>query len=196
MSRTFRSVNLGILCPARCAVAGLRRLKGKEGQNLVEYALILIVFLMLLFGIAEFGHMLYAYHFVNHAAKSAVRWAAVNGNTCGPNVIAGTPVDGSCNGSGGMNNGPASSSDIANYVTNIAPPGIASSNISTTAAWPVQANSPPICSAAVNGVGGPFPNYPGCTVEVTVSYDFNFIFPYVSTNPITLTSTSEMVIAH
>jgi hypothetical protein len=55
--------------------------------------------------------------------------------------------------------------------------------------------SPLICSQAVGGVG-PFDNYPGCTVEVQVSYKFNFIFPLVRTTPVTLSSSSEMVIVH
>jgi hypothetical protein len=81
-------------------------------------------------------------------------------------------------------------------VSSITPPGIDTTKVSVTPTWPVQTSSPTICSAAVNGVGGPFPNYPGCTVQVQVQYTFNYIFPIISTSPLTLTSTSEMIIAH
>jgi hypothetical protein len=111
-------------------------------------------------------------------------------------------------GTGGMNNGVASDTDIQTYVSNLAPPGIDATStgcsgqpcLTTTVSWPVQSSgsvdpSPLICSQAVGGVG-PYPKYPGCTVEVQVSYKFNFIFPLVRTTPVTLSSSSEMVIVH
>ena len=110
-------------------------LKRKEkGATLVEFAFILILVLTILLGIMGFGHALYAYHFVNHAAKEATRWAAVNGQTCNS--------DFSCNGSGYMNNGPASQANIIAYVQNLVPPGIISANVTTNASWPMQPNSP------------------------------------------------------
>lgn len=173
--------------PARRIPAGLQRVKGSDGSSLLEYALVFIVFMTMLMGIGAFGHALYAYHFVSQAARQATRWAAVNGATCSN--------DSTCNGTGGMNNGPAAASDIQNYVANLAPLGINSSNIITTASWLAPANSPAICTQAVNGAG-PYANYPGCTVQVQVNYKFNFIFALVSSAPLTVSSTSEMVIAH
>lgn len=153
------------------------RLAEECGSNLVEYAILFIVFMMLLFGIAGFGHALYAYHFVSNVSKEATRWAAVNGSTCAS--------DNSCNGVGGMNNGPASGSDIQNYVTSHVPPGIDSSQITVTSTW--NPSGSVACSPN---------NAPGCTVEVQVSYKFNFIFPLISASALPLSSTSEMVIAH
>ena len=173
--------------PARRAPAGLRRLKGEDGSGLVEYGLVFILFMTMLMGIGAFGHALYAYHFVSQAARQATRWAAVNGYTCSS--------DNSCNGQYGMNNGPALASDVQNYVANLAPLGINSQNVTTTASWLAPANSPAICTQAVSGAG-PYANYPGCTVQVQVSYTFSFIFPLVSSAPLTVSSTSEMVIAH
>lgn len=158
----------------------------------MEFALIFLLMMAMMLGIIDFCRVAYSYHFVSEAAREATRWAAVNGETCSG--------DGSCNGTSPMNNGPASASDIQTYVTNITPPGIDSTKITTTATWPVQANGPTICNNAVGGVG-PYKNYPGCTVEVTVSYNFSFVFPLVykafsSTGTIALSSTSEMVIVH
>jgi Flp pilus assembly protein TadG len=176
--------------PTRRAGTGFRRLKGEEGSGLVEYALIFIVFITMLLGIMDFCRMLYAYHFVSNAAREATRWASVNGSTCAD--------DNSCNGTSPMNNGPASLTDVQNYVSALAvPAGINTSStgcggsacLTTTPTWnPAGSNGPTICSTTVN--------YPGCTVEVQVSYSFNFLFTLVHTSPVTLSSTSEMVIVH
>lgn len=157
--------------PARCAARGLPRLKGEDGNSLVEFALVLILFMTMLFGIAGFGHALFAYHFVSHAAREASRWAAVNGSTCA--------TDSSCS-------APAGISDIQNYVKNMAPMGINSSQVTTTPSWP--GTGPTVCGTTINA--------PGCTVVVQVSYNFSFIFPLIHTGPLTLSSTSEMIIAH
>lgn len=168
----------------------MRQLRGESGNNLIEYAMVLIIFLSILFGIVGFGQALYAYHFVSTAAKTAARWAAVNGSTCGPGKVAGTAMDGSCNGTSGMNNGPASATDIANYVLTTVPPGIDPdpSRLTTTASWPIQPNGPAACAATKNA--------PGCTVEVQVSYSFKFPVAFISTATLPLSSTAEMVVVH
>jgi Flp pilus assembly protein TadG len=172
-----------------------QRLKRQRGAAAVEFAFILIVLMTMVLGILDFGRALYAYHFVSHAAKTASRWAAVNGATCGAPSSTCDSCDNSCNGTAPMNNGPASAGDIQDYVTNLAPPGINASMLTTTATWTTNTDSPTVCTAAVGGIG-PYDNYPGCTVQVQVSYQFSFLFPLVSNKTLTLSSTSEMVIAH
>ena len=162
----------------------------ESGATLVEMAFIVILLLTILYGIMGFGHALYAYHFVNNAAKEGARWASVNGSAC--------ISDGTCS-------SPATASTIGTYVQGLVPTGITAANVVTNAAWPPQSNSPTICSAAVNGQG-PTNNYPGCTVQVQVAYAFQFIFPLLPTNTSTtapctqpglcMSSTSEMVIVH
>ena len=93
-----------------------RRRARQRGAALVEYAFTFIFSMTLFLGIMEFGHALYAYHFVNNAAKEATRWAAVNGANCN--------YDSSCNGTAPMNNGPAKSADVNTFVQNHIPPGI------------------------------------------------------------------------
>jgi Flp pilus assembly protein TadG len=190
--------------PARCAAGSQSRLRGQRGSTLVEFAAICLVFLAILFGVCEFGMVLYAYHFVSHAAKSATRWAAVNGSTCS--------TDNSCNGTSPMNCepvGPNSAADVQAYVTGggtcklpgFTPPGIDPTKVQVTASWPAgQAGSPGLCSNTANA--------PGCPVAVTVCYDYKFIFPLMpvgsskncsgsaSSGTLTLSSTSEMIIAH
>lgn len=173
---------------------------GERGSGMVEYAFVVIIFLSLMFGVSGFGHALFVYHHLNSAAKEAARWAAVNGHLCG------TLGDNSCNGTAPMNNGPAKLADVLNYVKGITPTGIDPNKITiSTATTPptcglsdtpaCAASGPEICTVAVGGAG-PFANYPGCTVQVTVQYSYNFIVPLVHTAPILMSSTSDMVIAH
>ena len=154
--------------------------RGEKGSTLIEFALTIIFFLLMMFGVLDFSRALYAYHFVSSAARQATRWAAVNGETC--------TDDSSCNGTSPMNDGVASQTDIQNYVTSITPPGIDPAKVTTTPTWTAPMGSPTICTAK--------PKYPGCTVEVQVQYNFNFVAPIISTATITMSSTSEMVIAH
>lgn len=159
--------------PARRALTGLRKLDGENGSSLFEFALIVILFMTMLMGISGFGLALYAYHFASNAAREATRYAAVRGSTC--------TDDGSCT-------APAQEADIQNFVSSITPPGIDTTKLTTTPTWPVQVSGPTICSTTKNA--------PGCTVKVEVSYNFNFIFPLLPTSPLTLSSSSEMIIAH
>lgn len=58
---------------------GWASLKEERGSSLVEYALIFMLFMTMLLGIADFGRALYAYHFVSSAAREATRYAMVRG---------------------------------------------------------------------------------------------------------------------
>lgn len=198
--------------PAECRPAGSAGPRRETGATLVEFALVFMVVMAMALGIIDFSRALYAYHFVDHAAKSATRWAAVNGYTCaqdgscpyGPSGAQTNNVNtyiGTC-GSGGSISCGATVSDIQTYVTNLVPTGINAASVKTTVQWPVQPAtstdpSPPICSGAVSGLStDAIPNYPGCTVEVNVSYPFNFLYPLVQSRAITLSSTSQVVISH
>jgi Flp pilus assembly protein TadG len=162
--------------------------KTERGGTLVEAALVYgFVLLPLLMGVMGFGHALYAYHFVNHAAKQASRWAAVNGYPCSN--------DGTCTYTTG-----ASASAVQTFATNQLPTGLNPSNVSATATWPTQTGGPTACATAATQ------NSKGCTVQVTVAYAYNFIFPLLprissTTAPCTqpgfcLSSTSTMVVNH
>jgi Flp pilus assembly protein TadG len=54
-----------------------KKRKGERGQNLVEFALVLPIFLVLVFGIVDFGMGLKAWIQVTNAAREAARYAAV-----------------------------------------------------------------------------------------------------------------------
>lgn len=52
----------------------------ESGQTLVEFALILPIFILMLVGIFDFGRAIYAYNTINNAAREAVRVGIVNQN--------------------------------------------------------------------------------------------------------------------
>lgn len=175
----------------------------ERGSTLVEFGLSLMVLMTLMLGVVEFSRSLYAYHFVSHAARQAARWAAVNGSTCGD--------DGSCVGSDGMNNGYATAADIQNYAIGLAPTGINSQNVTAAVSWPKSGTAPPsnsLCStyptapgcfcytSTTIGNADTDANGPGCPVQVKVSYDFHFIFPFVHSGALQLSSTAQSVITH
>lgn len=167
---------------ARLIPARARR-KGERGDALVEFALVVMLFFLMVFGIVDFGRAFYTYHFLSTAARSATRWAMVNGSDCNS--------DASCNGTAPMNSGPASETDVQNYVKGLVPTGIDSTKVVTTACGVVGGGvcsaSPPSCTV-ING--------PGCTVSVTVSYNLNFLVPFVHSGTVALSSNSSMIIAH
>jgi Flp pilus assembly protein TadG len=176
--------------------------KTQRGATLVEYAFVMLLSLTLLFGISGFGHFLYVYHAINNAAKEGSRWASVNGSLCNNDL--------SCNGSAGMNNGPASRADIVAYVKARMPASVVASLSTVSADFSAEAGALPVCSGPMTGVDGVVvpktENYPSCTVTVTVSYPYNFSFPLLPSVTTTtppcasagwcISTTSKMVIVH
>jgi Flp pilus assembly protein TadG len=157
-----------------------RRLRNDRGSTLVEFALVLTALMMFLLGIMDFSRMLYTYHFVGEAAREGTRYAVVHGSTF-TTGCSGT-VSYSCS---------AKASDVQSYVQGLTPPGITSGSLSVNTTWPGTAPAGALtgCSTA-NGN-----NSPGCLVQVSVSYPFKFMFPFLPKSTCTLSSTSVMVIA-
>jgi len=164
-------------CVARC-------LGGNQGSSLVEYAIVLVVLLTIIFGIMDFSRFLYAYHFVSEAAREGSRYAMVRGYTYhGTTCASTTPPTPSfaCN---------ATNTNVQSYVQGLAPPTITSGSLTVTTTWPgtVPSGAAASCASATSKESH------GCLVEVEVSYPFKFIFPYLSTSTFTMTSTSEVSI--
>ncbi|MGC2422448.1 MAG: TadE family protein [Candidatus Acidiferrales bacterium] len=90
----------------------------QRGSTLVEFAVVLTVLFMFLFGVMDFARALYAYHFVANAAREGARYAIVRGSTCSSWGTA-------C---------PAAASDIQTYLRNV-PPGINPNNVTVTTTW-------------------------------------------------------------
>ena len=67
----------------------------QRGDYLIEFAVVLPVFLSLTFGVMEFGRMVFDSSIISHVARVGVRWAMVHGSSSAS---------------------PASSTDVQNYV--------------------------------------------------------------------------------
>jgi Flp pilus assembly protein TadG len=188
---------------------GPRDWRSSSGGTLIEFALTVMVLMTMMLGVFEFSRLVYAYHFVDSAARRTTRWAAVNGSTCASDTSS-SDTGGSCNGTDGMNSGYATAADIATHAQNLAPSGINPADVVASASWPLSgqtypsnstcSSSPtsPGCNCYSSTIGDTTAdaNSPGCNVEVRVDYNFHFIFPFVQTGTVTLSSTSESVITH
>jgi hypothetical protein len=71
-----RSADCHILISRAKAFAGVCAMETKSGQSIVEMALLLPVMLMVLFGIIEFGYLIFAYSMVSQAARNGAEAAA------------------------------------------------------------------------------------------------------------------------
>ena len=58
------------------------RRHSERGSAIVETAIVLNLFLVLLLGIMDFGRALYTYHLVDNAARIGARFAIVHGSDC------------------------------------------------------------------------------------------------------------------
>jgi Flp pilus assembly protein TadG len=152
---------------------GSRKRNSAGGSTLTEFAFILPLLAMMMFGVIDFGRALYTYHFVSAAAREASRWASVRGNQCARGLPA-------C---------PAGAIDVQNYVASTVPPGIDPSprTLSVTAAWMPPSGNPASCIGSTKN--------PGCAVQVRVIYNFKFILPFLPKSTYSMQSTSEMVIS-
>lgn len=66
---------------------GLHRLSGQQGTSLVEFALILPVLALLLFGLLDFAKAFNYWNDETHLAAEGARWAVVNSNPGGSQTL-------------------------------------------------------------------------------------------------------------
>jgi Flp pilus assembly protein TadG len=146
----------------------VKTLRSERGQVLVEFALSVLVFLVLLFGVLDFGRALYTYHMVSYAARAGTRYAVVRGSACNA-AVSGCP---------------ATQTNVTTYIksvtTNLNP-----ANLTVSVNWGNETNGCPAGTSPSNS--------PGCSVQVAVSYKFVWLFSFLPAT--TMSSTSQMVIS-
>jgi Flp pilus assembly protein TadG len=59
------------------------RRHAERGETLVEFAFASVIFFMMIFGIIEFGIVIWNYNLVSNLAQEGARYAAVHGQTSG-----------------------------------------------------------------------------------------------------------------
>ena len=80
---------------------GQRRSSASRGQSLVELALILPVFLLLVMGVIDFGRVFNSYEAIANAAREGARYCALNAHLGGsPGSATTSRVTGELNGTG------------------------------------------------------------------------------------------------
>ena len=113
------------------AASPLRLRKSRQrGTAMFEFAIVVVILLMLMFGMVDFGRALYSYHFISNAAREGTRYAIVRGATA-------TPV--------------ASAADIQAFVGNV-PQGIDPAMLTVTPTW-TNPNGLAICGGTQNYPG-------------------------------------------
>jgi Flp pilus assembly protein TadG len=183
------------------------RMGSERGSTLVEMALSSAVFLSMLFGIAQVCIALYSHNVLSEAAREASRYASIRGvNSC-KYANSGTFPD--CNlGPTDSAGSSTASTQLQNYLLNNNYPG--AGNLQVTANWLSPTVSPTtgsvswtlVCNTSLdsnapltNPVYGQACNYPGHAVQVQVTLALPLAIPFVSSQTLTLSSTSQMKIS-
>jgi Flp pilus assembly protein TadG len=142
-----------------------RRSRARRGQALVEFAIVLPVFLLILLGILDFGTLLYSRMTVINAARDGARVGITYADT--PTVIP-AQVTSQVTGSGG---------------------GLITSGMVSTTCVPSASSPSPKCG------GSSFTNAkPGDSVRVSVTYPYRPFFPLLFGQTINMTSTVQMTL--
>ena len=158
---------------------------------MVETAIALSLVLAVVYGIIDCGRALYTYHLVENAARLGARYAIVRGGECTHGSYSPDPAP--ClpaNEASAMN-------QIEAYVQSVSPvlgPGnvtlVRSTDANYVPLWPgTQSRS---CDPAT--LTPPY-THPGCTVQVQVKYNFQFMLPFLPNGSVPMYSTSQMVIS-
>lgn len=146
-----------------------RALRSESGATLIEFAISLSLMMTFLFVLLETCIAVYTYAMVSDCAREATRWAITRGSTCE------TSSSTSCT---------ATAAQINAHATGMGFPNPAGGTISANpgATFPDTTGN---CATD---------NAPGCRVMVTLTYTMPIRLPFVPTNSISWTTSSEMYI--
>jgi Flp pilus assembly protein TadG len=145
----------------------LRLLKKTRGQAAVEFALVGVIFFMLVMGLIEVGRAVWHYNALSHAVREGARYAMVHGSE---------DTDPSGPGSS-YYSAPDQDSQVTQTVEDFAS-GLDVSNLTVSSEW-------------LSGS-----NIPGTKVQVTGEYEFEPIFGFAGMVSFTMTSSTTMEITH
>jgi Flp pilus assembly protein TadG len=158
---------------------------GSRGQGLVEFALVVPLFFLLLLGTVEFGRAVYTIEMLNNAAREGARYAIVHG------------AQSACP-SGPMPNGAANYCDPSGAnvrrevrTSAIGIVGVNPANLVVTTRW----CSPDAMAGCTTGLGNG-DNGRDQAVWVQISYSFTSFVPLVPLPSFTLTGGSTLVVNH
>jgi Flp pilus assembly protein TadG len=159
-------------------------IRREDAQSLVEFALIVPMLLILVFGVIDFGMGLRAYVSVASATREGARYA-----------IVGSPPGTFVSGGSGECNGTTSTTAVGKVCGTLN--GLNLTNVQNVKVESCNTASPPVCSPAT--VANMLPGY---SVRITANYQYHYITPVKGlinffsagalTNYLTISSTAEM----
>jgi Flp pilus assembly protein TadG len=141
---------------------------GEKGETLVAFAITLPIMLSFLFGMMQVCLVFYTYEWISEAAREGTRYAMVHGSTCESSGGVSCTVTGAT--------GAGSFLSVDGYVSAIGLPNLGGGTTNVVTTYPDGDEIPPH------------------RVVVNVTYTFPYKIPFVSSKPISLSSTSEMSI--
>jgi Flp pilus assembly protein TadG len=147
----------------------------KRGQALVEFCLVIPIFLLMLCGIADFGVALFSRMSVINAARDGARASVM---VTDHSTIGGTTCLVACNA--------AKSAAVGGLVTLTSDPKV-TCLLTNPKTYPSGPPSNPSTIACANAVVGD-------SVSVTVTYGYKPFFPFLAGNTLNLDATVQMVI--
>jgi Flp pilus assembly protein TadG len=143
-----------------CVLARRRTLiRSDRAQSLVEFALIVPILLILVFGIIDFGMGLRAYISVSSATREGARFAIV-GNAPGTFTSGGA----------GERNGSTTTTAVGKVCQTIS--GLNLANLQKVNVQVCDTASPPVCSTATTSN-----MLSGKSIRVTADYQYHYITP-------------------
>lgn len=156
---------------------GPERFGNRRGQTLVEFALVLPILVLILFGIFDFGRAVYAYNTIGNAARQGARVAAVNQIPESPDCNQERPIE--------------NPSDPHWSIKRCAADAAIALGVTTTdvtVAYSAAPGSALVCDSAHVAVG--------CLVHVTVVYRYEPVTPLINNlvGSITMSSSSEVLV--
>lgn len=160
-------------------MSGARRTRRKSGQALAEFAIVLPIFMLVLFSIIEFGRYVYTVQILNNAARESTRYAITHGSLslCPSGPMPGLAANW-CDPSG----------DKVRAVARSFAVGIAGTSVT----FPAQTG----CAGGVANPCWPVDNARGHTVTVVVRTVFISMIPIVPLPEITVDGRSTLVVNH
>ncbi len=136
--------------------------RGERAQSLVEFAFVVPMLLILMFGIIDFGMGLRAYISVASATREGARYASV-----------GNPPGTFASGGSGQCNGTTNTSTVGKVCATIN--GLNLVNVTNVKVETCDTASPPVCVTATSAN-----MLSGKSVRVTADYQYHYITPVKS----------------
>ncbi len=160
----------------RLPAAWLKRMRSardEEGSSIIEFILVFLVVMELLFGVMQLCLALYSYEVISEYARTGARYAMVHGSTC---LLA--------NGSSCSND---TSAELQAVIRSIHYPGIVAGNVVVTASNTFAPGRTTCLTAGCLGAGD--------QITVNVSYAYRLSIPFIPAKSWTMSSNSTMIIS-